>query len=52
MVTLHTIINNHNYIRYYIEQRDLLSVGQHLMGTHGLASQAFVSVAHVVGVTL
>jgi len=35
MVTLHTIINNHNYIRYYTEQRDRLSVGQHLMGSMG-----------------
>jgi len=35
MVTKHTIINNHNYIRHYTEQRDRLSIGQHIRGSMG-----------------
>jgi len=35
MVTKHTIINNHNYIRHYTEQRDRISVGQHIRGPMG-----------------
>jgi len=50
MVTLHTVINNHNYIRHYTSSAigyQSVSTSRNY-GTHELALQAFVSVACAV----